>query len=488
MNRHKNLSIRWKIFGYLALFIGMLILLLWLFQTVFLDSFYRSIKTASIKNTASQIAQNIDKDDISDRLINISRQNDICIRVIDENFNDLYNAEIMPNCFVHHMSHELLGKYCAQAEKNSGDYLEIFNVDELFKASRHQSRSATRSSMLPPFRRDNRSIIYVKFVTTTDGARQTIFLNAMLSPLNSTVDTLRIQLICITVIFIILAILLSFIMAKRISTPIEKINKSAKEFARGNYTAEFSGVGYREISELNDTLNYAANELSKVEHLRRELIANVSHDLRTPLTMITGYSEIMRDIPGENTAENVQIIIDEASRLSDLVTDLLDLSKLQAGAQELNGTVFNVTEDIRSIIKRYTKFTESNGYDISFIAESDVSVFADELKISQVIYNLINNAINYTGNDKAVTVRQSVCEKTVKIEVIDTGNGIAPEQLPYVWERYWRTKKDHKRAGIGTGLGLSIVKEILDLHGVNYGVISTVGKGSTFWFELNISK
>ena len=109
---------------------------------------------------------------------------------------------------------------------------------------------------------------------------------------------------------------------------------------------------------------------------------------------------------------------------------------------------------------------------------------ADELKMSQVIYNLINNAINYTGPDKTVTVCQSVREGAVKLEIIDTGDGIAQEEIPYIWDRYYKVDKSHKRAAIGTGLGLSIVKNILDLHGAAYGVISSIGQGSIFWFEL----
>ena len=133
------------------------------------------------------------------------------------------------------------------------------------------------------------------------------------------------------------------------------------------------------------TLNYAAKELSKVETLRRDLIANVSHDLRTPLTMITGYSEVMRDLPGENTPENVQVIIDEANRLTTLVNDMLDLSKMQSGAQKLSPSFFDLTESVRDILGRYNKLTD---YDIRFTADRDVTVYADELKISQVVYNL----------------------------------------------------------------------------------------------------
>lgn len=170
-----------------------------------------------------------------------------------------------------------------------------------------------------------------------------LMLNSTITPVNTTVDTLRVQLLCLTVIMLLLSIFLALFMSKKISKPIIKINNSAKQLALGNYDISFEGKGYLEVSELNETLNYAAKELSKTEKLRQELIANISHDLRTPLTLITGYAEVMRDLPGENSPENVQVIIDEAKRLSSLVNDVLDISKLQSGAQALTITAFNLS-------------------------------------------------------------------------------------------------------------------------------------------------
>jgi signal transduction histidine kinase len=199
--------------------------------------------------------------------------------------------------------------------------------------------------------------------------------------------------------------------------------------------------------------------------------------------MITGYSEVMRDLPGENTPENVQIIIDEAKRLTTLVNDVLDISKLQSGTEKLNLATFSLTQSIREMMTRYAKLTD---YRIEFLADSDVNVHADELKISQVVYNLVNNAITYTGSDKRVTIRQIVNGNKVRIEVIDTGEGIPQDKLCDIWDRYYKVDKEHKRAQIGTGLGLSIVKTVLDMHGGTYGVQSEQGKGSIFWFELDI--
>ena len=308
--------------------------------------------------------------------------------------------------------------------------------------------------------------------------------DATITPINTTVETLRAQLVIITVIMTAFSILLVLLLSSMISRPITRITKSAKQLATGDYGTQFTGGTYREVTELADTLNYASRELSKVEHLRQEFIANVSHDLRTPLTMITGYAEVMRDLPGENTPENVQIIIDEARRLTDLVNDLLNLSRLQSGAQTPEPEPLNLTKMIRGIMGRYAKLVLHDGYAITLEADGDAMVMADRLRMTQVLYNLINNAINYAGADRAVLVRQTIENGTVKVEVIDHGEGIPAESLPYVWDRYYKVDKNHRRSTVGAGLGLSIVKGVLEAHGAEYGVASTLGEGSDFWFRL----
>ena len=292
----------------------------------------------------------------------------------------------------------------------------------------------------------------------------------------------------IAAILLVGAMILAFLISKNISVPIQKMNSAAKRLAQGKYDADFEVTGYREVMELSESLTHASEELSKNDNLQKELIANISHDLRTPLTMIIGYSEVMRDLPGENTPENVQVIIDETQRLSDLVNDLMDLSKLQSGTRKLDMTPFDLTGVIKNVMGRYEKLTQKDGYRVEFSYDTSVSVLADQTMILQVVYNLINNAINYTGDDKLVRVTQKVISETgrVRISVTDSGAGIPADQIPLIWDRYYKIDKVHRRAMVGTGLGLSIVKHILEQHNTTYGVESKVGAGSTFWFELNI--
>ncbi len=482
----EKMSIKYKLFFYLVLFAAVMLVMLWFFQIVFLDDFYRYIKINNIKSSAETIEKNIDNDNLNVLLNSIAEQNQTYIRILNEDGSNVFSSDAAPDSLIHRMPGSELYQIYKSAEQNGGTLLDFRSREEpkdiLFK-DKHFEGNVPKG-----MGKTDQSMIYAKIVEKQNGSRVIIILNSTITPVNATVDTLRVQLEYVTIITILMALGLALFISKRISKPIIKINTAAKELGKGNYETTFEGRGYLEISELNDTLNYAAKELSKVEGLRRELIANISHDLRTPLTMITGYGEVMRDLPGENTPENVQIIIDEAKRLSTLVSDILDISKLQSGTQQLTCERFNLTRSIEEILLRYTKLTEQDGYRLKLISSEDAWVNGDKIKLSQVVYNLINNAITYTGPDKSVTITQSIRRDSVRIEIADTGEGIAEESLPLIWDRYYKVDKAHKRAAIGTGLGLSIVKTILDLHKAEYGVSSTVGQGSVFWFQLKLDK
>jgi signal transduction histidine kinase len=473
--RFKRISIKWRIFAYFAVFTAVILIFLWVFQVVFLDDFYKMIKIREIKTSAQTIEKSINSEDFSATLQNVAQNGQMCVIVSSENGTLISVQNAWFNNIVSTLPFDLAHDY-AVTEAQGGSYFQLYSRGSL---------KTDQSPRLPdsPHRNEAENIIYARTTALPDGTKIMILLTSVISPVDATVNTLRIQLICMTAIMLILALMLALFLSKRISKPIIHINESAKILGTGNYNVTFDESGYREISELGRTMNYAAKELSKTEALRRDLIANISHDLRTPLTMITGYSEVMRDLPGENTPENVQIIIDEAMRLTTLVNDVLDISKLQSGTQPINRSDFNLTESVRTILQRYAKLTD---YNITFEADRDVMVNADELKISQVVYNLVNNAITYTGSDKRVEIKQLVSDGKARISVRDTGEGIPKDKLNDIWDRYYKVDKAHKRAQIGTGLGLSIVKSILDLHGGAYGVQSQEGVGSLFWFELSV--
>ena len=297
-------------------------------------------------------------------------------------------------------------------------------------------------------------------------------------------DAVRVQFFLTVGAIILATALVGFTMAKGVSEPIIETNKAARELGRSRYTRPPHSGGYREIAELNDTLVRAAEDLSKVEDLQRELIANISHDLRTPLTMIVGYAEAMRDIPEEVTPENMQIIIDETNRLNSMVNEVLDFSRLRTGSLELEMKPFCLTAQIREICSRVSKMTAVEGYTVIFDPDADYTVTGDSGRISQVLYNLLGNALTYTGTDKTVRITQQDTGTRIRVEISDSGEGIPADELPYIFDRYYRSRENHRRAVIGSGLGLNICRSILEKHGAEYGVRSDEGKGTTFWFEL----
>ena len=424
-------------------FCGLLLGILWLFQTVLLNDMYKSIRRHELKQAIEEVEREIYSPDLAEVLNRIQAEKDITVSLTRE--------FIMP--------------------PNHG-YRRDYGMSGIV---------ITRGfAMTPEF------ITEVKEFELDDGHIISLTFHAVIAPVNATVSTLRMQLYFVTAIMIILSVLLAIVIAKRVSKPIEDINRNALVLAKGDYDVRFSGKGFHEIVELSDTLNTAAVELGRVEALRRELLANVSHDLRTPLTLIYSYAEMMSDFPDEITGDQVKVIMDETRRLTSLVNDVLDISKLENDMEQLNKSRFCLTDSIAEITFRMAKFSQIQSNRIRFDYSEKVFVNADESKIGRAFYNLLINAVNYSGENSEITVTQTLNVGSVRISVSDNGDGISADDLPYVWDRYYKTENVHKRAVVGTGLGLSIVKKIIGLHGGRYGVESSMGQGSKFWFELFI--
>lgn len=489
--------LNFKLLRYFLLFGLIIVIVMWGFNTFFLDTFYTYTKSTQVEKNAKIISKSLaDNKNVQGTIENIASYNALSVYVYDSTslFSLKYSCDYDSPVMALDLAYHEVYSYYKSAKDNDGEYLCITN--NILNSTAHsdynkiiEKSNATNDTLQNGYRYSKRTskvknMIYSKIIELKDGSECFLIVTSSITPLNNTVEIFKDQIFLISIVFVLLAVIFSIFASNRIATPISQTNNSAKELAKKNYEVEFNAKGYLEVEELNDTLNYAKRKLEATEKLQRELIANISHDLRTPLTMITGYGEVMRDLPGENTPENIQIIIDEATRLSSLVNDLLDLSKLQSGAIQPEKNRYCLTDSIEGIFGRYVKLKEQDGYNISFNSSERVYVVADELKISQVIYNLVNNAINHCGEDKTVIVTQRVDNGKVIVEVTDHGEGIPADKLELIWDRYYKVDKQHKRGVIGTGLGLSIVKGILDAHNAHYGVRSAPDKGSTFWFEL----
>ncbi len=322
--------------------------------------------------------------------------------------------------------------------------------------------------------------------TTIAGQDRFVLTETALAPVGEAVDAIRNQLIWMSIVLLLIATAMALYISRSITKPVKQLSQATREIARGNLMVQVPVQGKDELSVLAQDFNTMSKEISKATALQRELVANVSHDIRTPLTMIKGYAETIKDLTGENPSKRNQqldIIIDESNRLNVLVNDILDLSKLQAGQQKMNFTQFDLAQKLRDIVGRYSLLESEENYQFTLSAPAHYFMVGDEVKMEQVIYNILNNAVNHTGADKKIFITLDTAELPGRVLIRDTGKGIAPEDLPLIWDRYYKPYKKDDRKGMGTGLGLSIVKAILEAHHFVYGVDSKLGEGSTFWFE-----
>ena len=452
-------SLKRKIWHYLIIFSLVIISFLWLFQVIFINKYYEYSKTKDIKRIANKLLTGYKSENIYNTLDEISYQENLCIEITSSN-STLYRSSTTSNCL---FSKGIL----KESFINSGSYEETDNLE---------NPKFTNKSILEAIKLDNN--LYA-------------FLSTSLEPIDSTAKIIKEQLIIISILILSLSLLIGYFISKRLSKPIVDISRKANLIAKGKIKKEFtSDSDILEIEDLNNSLNEMMVELGKTEELEKDLLANVSHDLKTPLTMIRAYAEMVRDLTYNNKEKrdsNLNIIIEETDRLTLLVNDILALSKLQQSMDNLVLSEFDLIILIKNILKRFTIYEEKYGYKIIFKHTNirKLIIKADQKKIEQVLYNLIINAINYTGDDMTVVINISKVNNLYKVEVIDSGKGIDKKDLDSIFDKYYKSEKKHKRNLYGTGLGLSIVKSIFILHNYEYGVDTKKEKGSSFYFYVS---
>lgn len=467
--RFDKRSIGVKLFAYFTVFAATILCLLWLLQTVFLQSLYEGMVTRALERVATELAAARDVSDFESLLDQAAYENSILVYLIDANGAVSYTTD-------EHMSARPRG----ERRGRGGMMMRMLPADYPDFISRlRQSADGRVKYTLESSASDARTLV---LGVALDSA--VLYISTPLAPLGMTIDILRSQLWYVSVAALVMGLVIAYFIARRFSRPVAAITTQAERLAEAKFPESFDKGFCSELDRLSDTLTYASRELSKVEGLRRELIANVSHDLKTPLTMIKAYAELIRDISGDSKEKreaHLDVIVTEADRLTKLVNDILSLSEVQGGAALIMEQV-DVGAAVQRVMSRFEPLFSSEGYSFQAEIEPNLTAQADGRRIEQVLYNLIGNAMNYAGADRLVLVRAKGLKGVVRVEVTDHGEGISEEELPKIWERYYKAR--HARAKAGTGLGLSIVKGILEMHGARYGVESRLSEGSTFWFEL----
>lgn len=288
------------------------------------------------------------------------------------------------------------------------------------------------------------------------------------------------------IIIIFAALVFSFVTG-RIIKPIKKLNLAAKEYAQGNFKYNCNIKTKDEIGELAETLEFMASELSKVDEYRRNFIANVSHDFRSPLTSIKGYLEAMLDgtIPPQKQEKYLNIVLHESKRLTKLTQSLLTLESFDHTGPDLHRADFDLIETIQKVIETFEGTCEQKKIFLKKTYNIPcMMVNADKTKIQQVIYNLIDNAIKFSEENSSIDISLNEKHDKVFVSIKDHGAGIPTDIQKMIWVRFFKSDTSRGKDKQGTGLGLAIAKEVLDAHGEHIECISTEGVGSEFIFSL----
>ncbi|MBQ8891506.1 MAG: HAMP domain-containing histidine kinase [Bacilli bacterium] len=459
MKNNKRLIL--KIFLYLSIFSLLILFFLWILQILLLNNYYEYYKTNELTNTLNLIKNNYNKDNFNSILEEVAYNTDFCVEIMNEDSTIYSNIQNNKGCI------------------DPNNNINVFKEKKNFIESNEKSFKLKITN--PRF--NNLTLLY----GTKLDDNNYLFVNTSLEPIDTTINVLKNQFIIVSIIVIILAMFVAYYMSKSLSKPITKLTKAAKELSNGNYNIDFNAESdILEIKELGNSLEYAKNEIKKTDETRRDLLSNVSHDLKTPLTMIKAYAEMERDleVSKEKHENNMNIIIEEVDRLTILVNDILNLSKLESNMDTINLETIDLTGLINTILNRFKIFQYTKNYEFIFNYEKPLIIEADKQKLEQVIYNLIGNAVNYTGDDHKVYINVFENKKDIRVEIKDTGKGIKKEEINKVWDKYYKSEKKYKRNTIGTGIGLSIVKNIFILHKFKYGIESKENNGTTFWFII----
>lgn len=452
----KKNSVTFKTLIYLIIFSIAILFLVWFLQINWLKYAFENYQIELIESISNKIDPDLTTEKINESLEEYSYKKGICIQHYTN--YDLYEYNTKnPSCILSLNNREITN-YKNQLIRNNQKYLIIYSPKGGIK-----------------------SIIYK--LEVNDGI---IFLNTNLEDINAATKLLKSQMIYIIISLLVLSVIVAIFISKMINKPLVKITSTAKELSKGNYNVEFEKSNIAEIDELADVLTVAASEMNKTDELKRDLISNVSHDLKTPLTMIKAYAEMIRDIPSdeEDRNKNLNIIISETDRLNVLVNDLLDLSKLEEGKTVLNIEEYDLVENIEDILEKYEIIKETENYKFEVDMPDKAIVKADKSKINQVIYNLINNAIEHTGDDLLVKISVKKQKDGYMVSITDTGKGLTEKEKTLVWNKYYKKEKKHKRNVVGSGIGLSIVKNVLEQHKFPYGIDSKLNQYTTFYFKI----
>ncbi|MEG1527944.1 MAG: HAMP domain-containing sensor histidine kinase [Clostridia bacterium] len=469
-----------RIWFYFALFSIAIIGLVWVFGAVLNGLSFKQARLAGMRDTADEIVELLPGLPNSLAQVHVIASSSCAeVDVFVMKNGEIDFTQCVLHCNPYTFSFEEIKYDISTYKKDKLNNLAVKMIND---------DKTSDSSLIFSSNHDEQLLVYYRIIYLNG---EQLFMSCSTPMLirESANKIMSVQLLWTTIAAFVLALIASYLLSSHLSKPIVKMSASARQLAKGKYDLRFEGNGYNEIDELAETLNYVTKELEQTENLRRDVVANVTHDLKTPLTLIKSYTEMLIDFPNAPEArkkESLDLIIKEVDRITALVNDMVSLSLSEAGTTALNIQEFDLSALTESVAEVF-KVKQEQGYVFKTQIEPSLIVNADREQIQTVLYNYISNAFAYTGEDKRVTITLKEVNGVARFDCFDTGCGLSPKDTVRIWDRFYRTSASHTRSQ-GTGLGLSIVRNIMQLHSAPYGVNSIEGKGSDFYFELKLVK
>lgn len=296
------------------------------------------------------------------------------------------------------------------------------------------------------------------------------------------------EVILVSLIAVLISVIAVYYTTTRLTRPFMEINEIVQKYSKGDYNVRIPISSIEEATQLAISFNTMADQLKDLEATRRSFVANVSHELRSPLTSMKGFLEAMQDgtIGPDEYEKYIGIVLSETKRMAVMVNDLLDLARIESGKTALKLEIFDINELIRRTLITFEAriYEHHMEVDVKF-AQEQYYVEADSAQISQVLRNIIDNAIKYSPDDSKLRIATYAMKREIYVSIQDNGQGIPEQDIPHVFDRFYKVEKAHTPSKqSGTGLGLSIVKRIIDQHNQTITLKSAKGKGSTFTFTL----
>lgn len=466
-------SFRIKLWLYFVLFAAMIFSVLWLLQTVFLQGFYNQMLIGSTRSAARTILDSSTDEDITEVIDKISRRNSLLVYITDQEGEVLYISDAFKN--VHSHTEQPGGM---KKQKHSS-YRSLPEGYDTFLQSLCESENGVVEYQ------NNSLYVYGAYINYPGVSGESVlYVSVTLDAVGAAVNIIRIQLAIVTVFSLVTGFVLAWFIARKFAAPVSQLTEKARNLGENDHT-DFKKGFCSELDELNQTLDETSEKLKISKSFQNELLANVSHDLRTPLTMIKGYAEEVGDYSWSDEKqrrEDIAVIIRETDRLTALVNEILEYSELQTMNRRADFERLDFGKLVHQAANQFNTLYQREGGRMELQIAENVLVSGNHNQLERAVYNLLDNAMRHTGDGKRVTVTLGSENGKAVLRVTDYGSGIPADQLEAIWERYYTNRQ---RGGKGvSGLGLAIVRQITMLHGGTCRAESTEGKGSTFILTL----